>query len=406
MKRRATIVAGGLALLLSAVALGMQVEAASALAGRDGVISFTTQQGIEVSNVDGSNAHLLIPGGRDAAWSPRGNLVAYVDGNSVLWVARADGSHPRRIGLRDEEGLRPAWSPDGRLSYFNGAHVVIVDGDGSHRRVLDVANQVGQAVQIFAGPSWTSDGRLVLVLSSSTGVAPYIARGDGSHLRELTLSGGEVPSGLIDSYGWRFSSSGVVGYVDAPLDNQISVQLDRLSAGHLFEPAGGSDVELASRDLVAFSPSGGEVLLARGGELSIWSVDPDTLAIAPASGGFTVADNVSSIDWQPRCTINGTPGNDVLVGTPGVDVICGGGGNDTIKGFGGNDVIFGGPGNDNIYGGGGNDVLVGGIGQDTIHACTGNDLVNSRDHQANDAIHGQGLDTYITNLGDSITRCP
>ena len=133
--RRATIAAGALTLLLSAVALGMRVEVASALAGRDGLISFTTQQGIDVSNPDGSNLRLLIPGGRDAAWSPRGNLIAYVDANSVLWVARADGAHPRRISLPNEEGLTPAWSPDGRLAYFNGAEVEMLDADRKSTRL-------------------------------------------------------------------------------------------------------------------------------------------------------------------------------------------------------------------------------------------------------------------------------
>lgn len=48
------------------------------------------------------------------------------------------------------------------------------------------------------------------------------------------------------------------------------------------------------------------------------------------------------------CTINGTPGNDVLTGTSGDDVICGYGGNDRIDGRAGADLIFGGPGKDRI----------------------------------------------------------
>jgi hypothetical protein len=36
----------------------------------------------------------------------------------------------------------------------------------------------------------------------------------------------------------------------------------------------------------------------------------------------------------PRCTIQGTAGNDVLQGTAGPDVICGLGGDDTIRGLG------------------------------------------------------------------------
>jgi Tol biopolymer transport system component len=50
----------------------------------------------------------------------------------------------------------------------------------------------------------------------------------------------------------------------------------------------------------------------------------------------------------PRCTINGTAGNDDLVGTTGPDVICGRGGNDVIEGRGGADILAGGPGTDTV----------------------------------------------------------
>ena len=54
---------------------------------------------------------------------------------------------------------------------------------------------------------------------------------------------------------------------------------------------------------------------------------------AGAGGRGTIADG-------HRCTIVGTPGNDVLTGTSHNDVICGLGGNDTINGLGGNDVLI------------------------------------------------------------------
>jgi Tol biopolymer transport system component len=50
----------------------------------------------------------------------------------------------------------------------------------------------------------------------------------------------------------------------------------------------------------------------------------------------------------PRCTINGTAGNDTLVGTTGPDVICGRGGNDVIEGRDGADILAGGPGTDTV----------------------------------------------------------
>lgn len=76
-----------------------------------------------------------------------------------------------------------------------------------------------------------------------------------------------------------------------------------------------------------------------------------------------------------RCTIVGTPGDDVIDGTPGDDVICGLGGNDVIRGLEGNDVIDGGSGNDLLIGGPGNDRIYGGTGANRLFGGTGNDIL-------------------------------
>ncbi|QSR28979.1 hypothetical protein CFI00_00360 [Nocardioides sp. S5] len=53
----------------------------------------------------------------------------------------------------------------------------------------------------------------------------------------------------------------------------------------------------------------------------------------------------------PPTTVQGTPGDDVIVGTDGDDVIDGGSGNDTICGLAGGDRIIGGAGDDRLFGG-------------------------------------------------------
>jgi len=85
-------------------------------------------------------------------------------------------------------------------------------------------------------------------------------------------------------------------------------------------------------------------------------------ATALATLGLTAAATAAP---PARCTITGTPGDDVLHGTPHRDVICGLGGNDRIAGGGGDDILRGGPGNDQLYGGAGHDELEGGTGRDT-----------------------------------------
>ena len=93
-----------------------------------------------------------------------------------------------------------------------------------------------------------------------------------------------------------------------------------------------------------------------------------------------------------RCTIVGTPRNDVLAGGAGNDVICGLGGNDTLLGNGGNDTLAGGAGNDRIYGGAGRDLLDGEKGRDTLVGGAGSDTMKG----------GSGLDT--STYSDHTTR--
>jgi Ca2+-binding RTX toxin-like protein len=104
-----------------------------------------------------------------------------------------------------------------------------------------------------------------------------------------------------------------------------------------------------------------------------------------------------------RCTITGTPGDDVLHGTPGNDVICGLGGNDTIYGNGGNDIIDGGAGNDRIYGGPGNDILVGGAGNDVVYGGAGRDGIFGG--AGNDRLlGGTGLDRIYAGTGQDLVH--
>jgi uncharacterized repeat protein (TIGR01451 family) len=86
------------------------------------------------------------------------------------------------------------------------------------------------------------------------------------------------------------------------------------------------------------------------------------------------------------CTVNGTPGNDVLRGTPGRDVMCGFGGRDTLLGLGGNDVLRGGDGNDRLVGGAGNDLLYGELGNDRLEGGAGKDTLSGQ--SGNDSLAG------------------
>jgi tricorn protease len=69
--------------------------------------------------------------GRDGAFSPKGDLLAYVRGpgqwyrkgyrgssNDDIWIADADGKNNRRLTYFNGQDGSPCWSPDGRFVYY------------------------------------------------------------------------------------------------------------------------------------------------------------------------------------------------------------------------------------------------------------------------------------------------
>ncbi len=73
---------------------------------------------------------------------------------------------------------------------------------------------------------------------------------------------------------------------------------------------------------------------------------------------------------------NGGPGDDLVVVGPKVPIpvtLDGGPGNDVMVGGAGNDTLIGGPGDDKLVGRGGNDLLNGGSGEDTLIGGPGTD---------------------------------
>ena len=104
-----------------------------------------------------------------------------------------------------------------------------------------------------------------------------------------------------------------------------------------------------------------------------------------------------------RCTIIGTPGNDVIRGTSGNDVLCGLGGNDRIDGRGGRDLIDGADGNDRIKGGSGNDTVAALRGRDNVDGSSGNDRIGGG--ASNDRLGGSsGNDRARGGGGKDVVR--
>ena len=74
----------------------------------------------EVPVLGGSQRRLGEVGGQAAAWSPDGKMIVYADGRD-LFLAKSDGSEPRKLVSAPDRALGLAWSPDGSMIRFNVA---------------------------------------------------------------------------------------------------------------------------------------------------------------------------------------------------------------------------------------------------------------------------------------------
>jgi TolB protein len=107
---------------------------------------------------DGSGARKLVDGAAEPAWSPDGKRLAFTSvrdpfgrtcfeeckRSGEIYIADADGGHPRRLTTSKADDHSPAWSPDGRLLAFvsdrsgtrahdNEIYVMRADGSELHR---------------------------------------------------------------------------------------------------------------------------------------------------------------------------------------------------------------------------------------------------------------------------------
>jgi Tol biopolymer transport system component len=86
---------------------------------------------------------LVKDGALMGSWSPDGKWLAYIIDSMGLYVAKTDGSNPKRLrAVAGEEMLCPQWSRDSRRLYFTGragdssAGVYAIDISGQNFRRL------------------------------------------------------------------------------------------------------------------------------------------------------------------------------------------------------------------------------------------------------------------------------
>ena len=180
---------------------------------RDGSLAFVVEsegagEVIRWTGAGDEDARDLVAG-RDPAWAPDGDHVAYssgVDGVSQISVSAVSGGDPVQVTAERVYAGQPAWSPDGtHLAYVAerdqnwDVWVVALDGSEPRRVTNDPA--------VDWGPSWSPDGgSLAFVSDRMDGHQVYAARIDGSDLRRLTDldQGAESPTWAPDGHWLAF----------------------------------------------------------------------------------------------------------------------------------------------------------------------------------------------------------
>ena len=182
-----------------------------------------TTYGIDLVNIDGSNAHLLVADGATPMWSPDGTKIVYTSkesGNPDIWMINADGSGKRQLTTDRGRDFHPCWSPDGRMIAFasdreqGGDRLFVMSADGSNQRRVTSNFYSNSAFQ--RSSPWSSDSRRLVYtgeIDSRYGVTHlFVVNADGTAQRQVTsvsLSSAHSPCWSPDGTSIAF-----VGKVD------------------------------------------------------------------------------------------------------------------------------------------------------------------------------------------------
>ena len=130
----------------------------------------------------------IVENGIQPAFSPDGRLLAFTtfrDGNLEVYVADRDGGNLRNLTRHEGHDARPAWLPDGRIAFesdrFGNLEICLAEAAGGE--VVNLSNHPGQDQE----PGVSGDGREIAFVSNRDwNFHVYRMAADGTGVGRLT----------------------------------------------------------------------------------------------------------------------------------------------------------------------------------------------------------------------------
>jgi eukaryotic-like serine/threonine-protein kinase len=135
----------------------------------------------------------------DAAWSPQGDKILYADG-SDLFLAKEDGSEPRKLATLPGVPSSLRWSPDGSRVRFtiNGSELWEISSDGNNAHPL--LSGWNRPPAECCG-NWTPDGKYFVFQSQRQGQTHIWAIAEKKPLfRKVTTEPVQLSSGPVNFF--------------------------------------------------------------------------------------------------------------------------------------------------------------------------------------------------------------
>ena len=303
--------------------------------------------GLWFVNLQSDDVRQLLPRAKVFTWSPSGDHITYVDGDTLYTLSMAEGAAPRPLFSHpDLWNLYARWSPDGsNIATMTTAwgerdetgYPEIIDTywlvDVTSGEATEIATRPGFAIEHVAEEmSWSPTGRYLLVrnelfdvngqtlLSDLPGRASWLPISASGNIKpdQLVINGnegmvimdinGEEMTRLYDAYvdGWAFSNNGrYLAYLPPDTENEIVV-LD-VRSQEIIQ----LDATPLGRPTLHWSVTDDHLLLDDGNRSSpVWA-----LSIQPGSQVQMIIENGTLLETMRRPLKNPPSGTTVAIPT-------------------------------------------------------------------------------------------